>query len=161
MESPWVLPYNRTSKSRINGLGANGFSFINTDNPQAETGSGYMGAAVLALDTTGAQNIRVTWTGGTVTPNTCDYGIRLQYRVGESAALSGCARQWQSGGIPAECHRRALVAHRPGDPAVRRRQPAAGPTPVEILLPQRRPARGRSSGLMTSRSAPAIPRLTA
>jgi hypothetical protein len=82
MEDVWTLPYNLTSRSRINGLGLEGFSFLNTANPQEMDGAGYVGAAVLALDTTGTKDVEVTWTGGTVTPNSRVYGIRLQYRVG-------------------------------------------------------------------------------
>ena len=86
MDSLWTLPYNLTSRSRINGLGTNGFAFINTGNPQASAGAGYVGAAVLALDTLGKENIRVAWTGGTVVTNERVYGIRLQYRVGDPDA---------------------------------------------------------------------------
>jgi hypothetical protein len=88
MDSLWTLPYNLTNRSRINGLGADGFSFINTGNPQTNAGAGYVGAAVLALDTTGQQNIRVTWTGGTVVTNSRIYAIRLQYRLGDSGAFT-------------------------------------------------------------------------
>ncbi|MES2731146.1 MAG: CotH kinase family protein [Bacteroidota bacterium] len=75
----YTSTYNLTSGSRINGLGTDGFSFINTGT------NGHLGAAVLALNTTGRTNIRVGWTGGTVTPNTRIYSIRLQYKVGNSA----------------------------------------------------------------------------
>lgn len=84
MDAPWLLPYNLTSRSRINGLDADGIGFINTGSVQNLPGAGFAGAAVVALDTSGAQDIRVTWTGGTVAPNDRDYGIRLQYRVGGS-----------------------------------------------------------------------------
>lgn len=87
MDSVWTLPYNLTSRSRINGMGTNGFAFINTDNPQAIEGAGYLGAAVLALNTLGETNIQVRWTGGTVLPNTRVYAIRLQYRVGNDGAF--------------------------------------------------------------------------
>lgn len=106
MDKPWNLPYDRTSRSRINGLDAAGFSFINTSDPQVEAGSGYVGAAVLALDTTGAQDIRVTWTGGTVQANSRDYGIRLQYRVGETAAFTDVT----DGGNPVE-YLRNITGH--------------------------------------------------
>jgi len=107
MENPWVLPYDRTSRSRINGLGSDGFSFINTSSPQAETGSGFMGSAVLALNTGGAQDIRVTWTGGTVVPNNADYAIRLQYRVGDAGEFTDVTNL----GNPVEYIRNALAGH--------------------------------------------------
>lgn len=107
MENPWLLPYDRTSRSRVNGLGADGFSFINTSDPQAEPGSGFMGAAVLSLDTTGAQDVHVIWTGGTVLANTRDYGVRLQYRVGESTAFTDVI----SNGQPVEYVRNPVSGH--------------------------------------------------
>ncbi len=81
MTEPWLLPYDLESRSRINGLGQNGFAFINTSNPQND-GGGYLGAAVLAINTTGLYEVSVTWRGGTVRPNSRVYNIRLQYRVG-------------------------------------------------------------------------------
>lgn len=88
MDAPWTLGFDLTTRSRINGLGADGIAFLNTGNVQNTPGAGYVGAAVLALDCTGAQDIRVNWTGGTVTPNDRDYGIRLQYRVGDSGPFA-------------------------------------------------------------------------
>jgi hypothetical protein len=88
MDSLWTSPYNLTSRSRINGLGTNGFAFINTDNPQTNAGAGFVGAAVLGLNTLGRDNIQVTWTGGTVTPNTVIYAIRLQYSVGTNGIFT-------------------------------------------------------------------------
>ncbi len=76
--SDYTLAYNLTTGTRINGLGANGFSFINTAT------DGNLGMAVLALNSLGRENITVSWTGGTVAPNSRIYAIRLQYRVGIS-----------------------------------------------------------------------------
>ncbi|MEI6821904.1 MAG: DUF6359 domain-containing protein [Bacteroidota bacterium] len=67
--------YSSTTSTRMNGLGYSGFSFVNI-------ASGTLGAAVLALNTTGRTNIKVSWTGGTATAgggSVC--GIRLQYRI--------------------------------------------------------------------------------
>ncbi|MFA6467381.1 MAG: phospholipase D-like domain-containing protein [Bacteroidota bacterium] len=74
--------YSGTSGARMNGLGTDGFSWRNTS-----TG-GDLGAAVLALNTTGISNIAISWTGGTVAVDatTREYRIRLQYRVGTSNA---------------------------------------------------------------------------
>lgn len=75
--------YNATSGSRMNGLGENGFSWRNIGT------AGDLGAAVLALNTTGLSNIYVSWTGGTVAidATTREYRIRLQYRIGTSGAF--------------------------------------------------------------------------
>ncbi|MEX2382549.1 MAG: CotH kinase family protein, partial [Opitutales bacterium] len=83
MDGYWTLPYNLESRSRITGLGSDGFAFINTANAQDMDGAGFVGTAVLALDTTGQEGIRVVWTGGTVEPNSRVYFLQLQYRVGE------------------------------------------------------------------------------
>src|SRR3989442_7423977 len=77
----WTLPYDRTNRSRINGLGDSGFAFLNTSDPQPD-GGGYLGAAVLALKTVRARTILVSWRGGTVMTNERIYAIRLPYRVG-------------------------------------------------------------------------------
>lgn len=73
--------YNATSGTRINGLGAEGISFINTGT------AGNLGTAVLGLNTTGRNNITVSFlasmmTQGAGNPTPRDYGLRLQYRVG-------------------------------------------------------------------------------
>lgn len=79
----WTLPYNRTSRSRVLGLGEDGIGFLNTSDPQVD-GGGYVGAAVLGLDTRSSTNVEVAWRGGTVAANTRAYAIGLQYRVGTS-----------------------------------------------------------------------------
>ncbi|MFN4122441.1 MAG: T9SS type A sorting domain-containing protein [Flavobacteriales bacterium] len=73
--------YNGTSGTRINGLGAEGISFINTGT------AGNLGTAVLGLNTIGRNNITVSFlasmmTQGAGNPTPRDYGLRLQYRVG-------------------------------------------------------------------------------
>jgi len=80
----YTAAYNLTSGSRMSGLGTDGFSWRNTGT------TGNLGAAVLALNTTGMSTVRVTWTGGTVAVDnpTRDYRVRLQYRVGTSASFS-------------------------------------------------------------------------
>ena len=83
----WTLPYDRASRSRINALGDDGIAFLNTSDPQAD-GGGYLGAAMLALKTTGRSGIQIAWRGGTVTPNPRAYAIRLQYRVGGTNTFS-------------------------------------------------------------------------
>jgi hypothetical protein len=82
--------YNLTSRTRINGLGADGISFINTGNAAGNPGYPGMklGGAILALNTTGKTQVSVRWTGGTVTPNLRPYAIRLQYRLSETGAFT-------------------------------------------------------------------------
>jgi hypothetical protein len=70
------FPYRLTRRTRINGLYDNGISFINTGRGRD------LGAALLALDTRGLEDITVEWSGGTVQPNSRAYAIRLQYRIG-------------------------------------------------------------------------------
>ncbi|MDR9366343.1 MAG: CotH kinase family protein [Balneolaceae bacterium] len=75
--------YNLESRTRINGLGEDGFTFINTSN---EVGNrGYPGnrldGAVLFLNTVGQGSVRVNWLAGTVEPNSRIYNLRLQYRT--------------------------------------------------------------------------------
>lgn len=74
--------YRLTGRTRINGLGNQGISFINTGRGRD------LGAAILALDTRGVQDVEVSWTGGTLIPNARLYAIRLQYRVGLEGAFS-------------------------------------------------------------------------
>jgi hypothetical protein len=108
MDSLWMLPYDLTSRSRINGLGTDGFSFINTGNAQTNSGAGFVGAAVLALNTAGKDNICVVWTGGTVVPNDRVYAIRLQYRVGSTGAFSDAL---DAQGNPVQYSRNPVAGH--------------------------------------------------
>lgn len=93
--------YSLTSRSRFSGKGDNGVSMINTGNSQftgACDGSnptqadgdtvinGRAGAVVLALNTTGRQDVVVAWTGATILKNNRVYGLRLQYRIGAGDA---------------------------------------------------------------------------
>lgn len=85
MNSDWDTVYNRTSGARIDGLGANGFSFLNTgSSPYSPVRM--MGAAVLSLNTTNRINVRIGWNAGTVDVGQRLYAVVLQYRVGETGA---------------------------------------------------------------------------
>ena len=77
--------YDLSTRTRVNGLGDGGFSFINTSNPDGNPGypGGKLGGAVLYLNTEGRSFIEVDWTAGTMEPNSRIYNIRLQYRVGQ------------------------------------------------------------------------------
>jgi hypothetical protein len=69
------FPYALTGRTRINALGDNGISFINTGRQRD------LGGAVLALDTRDAGNIQLQWTAGTVMQNERVYAVKLQYRT--------------------------------------------------------------------------------
>ncbi|MCC5842395.1 MAG: autotransporter-associated beta strand repeat-containing protein, partial [Opitutales bacterium] len=113
------FPYRATSRTRLNGLGDDGISFINTGRGRD------LGGAVVSLDTTGKANVRVSFTGGTVMANARVYGLRLQYRVGlESAwtdvfdgesvveylrATDGDAEAFEAIALPAEVSDAPLV----------------------------------------------------
>lgn len=70
------FPYRNSSRTRINGLGENGISFINTGRGRD------VGGALLALNTEGVNEFGARWLSGTILRNSRKYGIRLQYRVG-------------------------------------------------------------------------------
>ena len=74
----YTAAYNLTSGTRINGLGTDGISFLNTGT------NGNLGAAVLGLNTLGRTNITVDFTAGliTQTDNNRVYNLTLQYRIG-------------------------------------------------------------------------------
>lgn len=103
--------YNFTSKTRINGLNAGGISFINTSNTTTPN-VGYpglkLGGALLALQTLGVKNASIQWTGGTITPNTRQYNIRLQYREGDTGVFTDLL---DNVGNPIEYVRNATAGH--------------------------------------------------
>lgn len=74
----YTSSYNLTSQSRINGLGEQGISFINTSS------NGYLGTAVVSLGASNRSNLVVSFICGTIIPASNDrvYKIRLQYRIG-------------------------------------------------------------------------------
>lgn len=91
MTTNYTSAYNLTSGSRINGLGANGISFVNTSS------NGNLGAAVLAINTTNRTNIQVTWTGGFVKilgTTSREYRIILQYKIGDSGTFQNVTDQF-------------------------------------------------------------------
>lgn len=106
MDAFWTLGYSLASSSRINGLGTNGVAFINTSG--TNVGGGYLGSALLGLTTTGQTNIQVSWTGGTVAPNTRVQAIRLQYRVGASGSFADVL---DASSQPVEYLRNAAAGH--------------------------------------------------
>jgi hypothetical protein len=104
------FPYNNTRRTRINGLAEGGISFINTGRGRD------LGAAVVALDTRDTDEVRVGWTGATVTPNSRVYAIRLQYRVGMEGGFTDVIMPDDPGGTgsgpgPAEYMRNEVTGH--------------------------------------------------
>lgn len=69
------FPYNATRRTRIDGLGDRGISFINTGRGRD------LGGALLALDTRGVTSAYINWQGSTLLQNVRICAIRLQYRT--------------------------------------------------------------------------------
>lgn len=92
----WVSGYNLTSRARITGEGTNGFAFhqtTSTNSPNA-----FMGAAVLALNTTGRGNVNVSFTAAAFGTFQRPYAVRLQIRLGTSGPWQNC----EAGGAPVQ-----------------------------------------------------------
>jgi len=70
------FPYASSGRTRINALGDNGLSFINTGRGRD------LGGALLALDTRHTGKLHLAWTAGTILRNQRTYALRLQYRTG-------------------------------------------------------------------------------
>ncbi|MFQ3576806.1 MAG: hypothetical protein SNJ77_10265, partial [Cytophagales bacterium] len=125
--SDYTCAYNLGSVSRINGLGNNGFSFVNTGNGRSDACAGtpqndkFVGAAVLSLNTTNRNNIQVSWIGGTVVVNGRIYVIQLQYRVGTSGNFTNLSSVYTRNStaghsqaigpetLPEECENKSVV----------------------------------------------------
>ncbi|TVQ71940.1 MAG: T9SS C-terminal target domain-containing protein [Balneolaceae bacterium] len=77
--------YDLDGRTRITGRGEDGFAFINTSNLDGNPGypGRRLGGAILALNTVDADQVMVSWEAGTVSPNSREYALRLQYRVGD------------------------------------------------------------------------------
>lgn len=70
------FPYKNTSRTRLNGLGTSGISFINTGRGRD------LGGLLLALNTMGAEDIQAEWLNETILRNSREYGLKLQFRIG-------------------------------------------------------------------------------
>lgn len=77
------IRYDYTSRTRINGLGANGISLINTADANENYYQTRLGAVAVAFRTENVQAADVSFTLGTITPNSKKYSIRLQYRLSD------------------------------------------------------------------------------
>jgi len=84
----YVWGYNYSSQSRITGLNANGFSFLNTSPGHVSPTSGNCGEAVVSINTTCRNNVQVSWTAARQTNNGNRYLLRAQYRVGNTGAYT-------------------------------------------------------------------------
>ena len=82
--------YNLESRSRINGLGCGGVSFLNTGNEDGNPGypGGRIGGAILALDTRGAENVHILFQAGTISRNSRIYNLKLQYRLDDNSEFT-------------------------------------------------------------------------
>ncbi len=81
MYNNYTSAYNLTSASRMNGLDQDGVSWLNTSG----IGQGYLGAAVLGLNTVGALSNTAVWTCGVVAQGDGAtarvYNVALQYAL--------------------------------------------------------------------------------
>ncbi|REL39074.1 T9SS C-terminal target domain-containing protein [Rhodohalobacter sp. SW132] len=94
------FPYKLTGRTRINGLGNDGISMINTGRGRD------LGAIVLALDTREIENSssiihQIEWEAQTLEANSRVYHVRPQYRIG----LSGEWTNFYENGEPVEYER--------------------------------------------------------
>jgi len=76
------FPYNNTRRTRINGLGAGGVSFINTGRDRD------LGGALVALNTLEQDLLSINFLAGTMLRNERIYAFRLQYRIGTEGDFS-------------------------------------------------------------------------
>ena len=70
------FPYRNTRRTRLNGLGENGISFINTGRGRD------LGGVLAAVNTEGLDKVQAQWLAGTILKNFREYGITVQYRIG-------------------------------------------------------------------------------
>lgn len=75
--------FDLSSGSRINGLGEDGFSFINTGSGNEGYEEGKLGGFILAINTIGIEEASVSWTAKTITANPRKYKLKLYYREGD------------------------------------------------------------------------------
>lgn len=79
LDSDWVLPYNLSSKSRINGVNDDGLVFVNTS--LANDSAAFNGAAVIAINTNNCKNIRINWKCYIKIPGEREYSIELLFKT--------------------------------------------------------------------------------
>lgn len=82
-DKDWTAAYNLTSNARFIGLNNDGIGFLNTGS--TNSGQGFIGQAVMAINTINRTQIKVDWLGGFVNiagTSSRQYALRMQYRVG-------------------------------------------------------------------------------
>jgi len=132
----WVCLYNLTSRSRVNGLGMDGISFLNTSNFQdtdircgGDPGDigGYIAGAVVGINSSNRQNISISYKAtliaqGDGAPTPRVYNLQLQYKVGNGIWTNVSAGNFTSSGLnsgdnqnftnlslPAECNNQSQL----------------------------------------------------
>ncbi|MCH8495876.1 MAG: T9SS type A sorting domain-containing protein, partial [Balneolales bacterium] len=96
------FPYKLTGRTRLNGLGDDGISLINTGRGRD------LGAVVAAIDTRAVEDVYVSFLAGTLIPNSRAYNLRLQYRVGTTGNWIDVL---DASGNPVEYKRNATAGH--------------------------------------------------
>ncbi|MCC5921509.1 MAG: CotH kinase family protein [Cyclobacteriaceae bacterium] len=73
--------FDLEERTRINGLGQDGFSFINTGNSDGNLGypGNRLGGAILILNTEGIAGAHLKWSASSIEKNNRIYNIRLRY----------------------------------------------------------------------------------
>jgi hypothetical protein len=77
-----AFPYKAIARTRINGLGAEGISFINTGRGRD------LGGALVAVNLSDVTSGTLSFTAATLTANFRTYNLRLRYRVGTTSDWS-------------------------------------------------------------------------
>lgn len=96
------FPYRNTSRTRINGLHDYGISFINTGRGRD------LGAAILTVNTRGADDLELTWRATTLIANSRAYNLKLQYRT----SINRPWKDWaDEEGNPIEYKRNTQIGH--------------------------------------------------
>jgi hypothetical protein len=75
--------FNISSRTRINGLGSQGFSFINTSDGNEGYPGNRLGGFLLAINTENLDTVKIEFLARTITANPRKYKIRLYYREGD------------------------------------------------------------------------------
>jgi hypothetical protein len=100
------FPYRNESRTRINGLGNDGISFINTGRSRD------VGGAIIALDTRDVDNAILSFLAGTIQPNSRTYNLRAMYRyVNEQGDFTSWATFTNQFGSNVEYLRNPNVGH--------------------------------------------------
>jgi hypothetical protein len=74
--------FDLSSRTRVNGLGKKGVSFINTASGNEGYPSTKLGGALLAINTTGCHDLAIAFEASSLQQGSRLYALRLQYRIG-------------------------------------------------------------------------------